>query len=239
MSFLSFPYLKKEVFTYHLEKLSEDGTLAELWNTEVESEADQIQTCDANNYELYDGKNRRHLQSENSDGDNKSNSGSGDDSPSAGSYESSLSLKSMAGIFLLHLFFSVIAIIIGIFSYFQEKGKADQCKRSVSRVTSKEEFGSSSNVLAQDHLDFLVSSQVGNDGKIDALLSMITQLHDEQRLKEVESEKKVDDLLSMMTKIQKQQNQCTSSTTFCDSCNSCENSISRSAIHEIQGSCKR
>ena len=113
----------------------------------------------------------------------------------------------MAGIFLLHLFFSVIAIIIGMFSYFQEKGKADQCKRSVSRVTSKEEFGSSSNVLAQDHLDFLVSSQVGNDGKIDALLSMITQLHDEQKLKEVESEKKMDDLLSMMAKIQEQQKQ--------------------------------
>jgi hypothetical protein len=60
-----------------------------------------------------------------------------DDSSSAGSYESSLSLKSMAGIFLLHLCFSVIAIIIGLFSYLQEKGKADQYKRSVSRVTSK------------------------------------------------------------------------------------------------------
>jgi len=197
--------LVSEVFTYYLEKLSEDGTLAELWNTEVESGADQ--TCDANNYEFYDGKNRRHLQSENSDGDNKSNSGNDDNSSSAGSYESSLSLKSMAGIFLLHLCFSVIAIIIGMFSYFQEKEKADQYKRSVSRVTSKEEFGSNSNVFAQDHLDFPVSSQVGNDGKIDALLSMITQLHDEQKLKEVESEKKMDDLLSMMTKIQEQQKQ--------------------------------
>jgi len=205
--------LVTSVFTYYLERLSEDGTLGRLWMEEVQNKADA--TCAATN-ESYDGQNRRrrrHLQTEDPSNSDDANDGDAD----ASSYQHALTLKSMSGMFLLHLCLSTVAIIIGLISnHTESSSQAMELESNTMNVDSQK----------QNHRDFPASSSShgeNTDAKIDTLLSMITTVHDkqqrhevelEQKLdavllmkqqKEVELEQKLDAVLLMMTKIQDQQ----------------------------------
>merc|ERR1711865_671842 len=205
--------LVTSVFTYYLERLSEDGTLGRLWMEEVQNKADA--TCAATN-ESYDGQNRRrrrHLQTE-----DPSNSDDANDAD-ASSYQHALTLNSMSGMFLLHLCLSTVAIIIGlIFNRTESSSQAMELESNTMNVDSPK----------QNHHDFPASSSSSShgentDAKIDTFLSMITTVHDKQKRheveleqkldavllmkqqKEVELEQKLDAVLLMMTKIQDQQ----------------------------------
>merc|ERR1711865_391332 len=217
--------LVTSVFTYYLERLSEDGTLGRLWMEEVQNKADE--TCAATN-ESYDGQNRRrrrrHLQNEDpSDGGNNSNPENSNDANDgdvdASSYQNSLTLKSMSGMFILHLCLSTVAIIIGLISnHTESSSQAMELESNTMNVDSPK----------QNHHDFPASSSSSShgentDAKVDTFLSMITTVHDKQKRheveleqkldavllmkqqKEVELEQKLDAVLLMMTKIQDQQ----------------------------------
>jgi ABC-type amino acid transport substrate-binding protein len=211
--------LIRDVLNYHLVEMQSDGTMELLWDEYYNSNPDKIECAiaDPEGEEDSEGDGRRLLSEGVKLQARKLKGGGGGANPGAAAStvagdgddeSSSLTIKAMAGTFVLHAVFSAIAIVVGIFNYYRKQSLRAKKSEKISDTDDdelKDHVAGISMASGSCKNGKQVSTLLNKTGPVEEQLHALFEAQREMQQNQDSLAQQMDLVVSLLTKMRQDQ----------------------------------